>query len=140
MNGMTPDTPGQRLVALVVENDLTSRELLARVLRARGMEAVTAIGAAQAAGLLLAEMNFDLLVVDLGCGDGVDLLKQVAVMAAARRPKKVAVLSDSLASDYPRLTALPIPVELFQKPLHVASLMKIVDDLRERETKMEDGG
>lgn len=137
---MDADPPKPVLVALVVENDLTSRELLARVLRARGMEAVTALGAAQAAGLLLAEMNFDLLVLDLGCGDGLELLKQVAMMSQPRRPRKVAVLSDSLVSDYPRLTALPIPIELFQKPLHVASLMKIVDDVREGKTKMEDGG
>lgn len=129
---MDADPPKPVLVALVVENDLTSRELLARVLRARGMEAVTALGAAQAAGLLLAEMNFDLLVLDLGCGDGLELLKQVAMMSQPRRPRKVAVLSDSLVSDYPRLTALPIPIELFQKPLHVASLMKIVDDLQSK--------
>lgn len=136
---MDADPPKPVLTALVVENDLTSRELLARVLRARGMEALTALGAAQAAGLLLAEMNFDLLVIDLECGDGLELLKQVAVISPPRRPRKVAVLSDSLASDYPRLTALPIPIELFQKPLHIASLMKIVDDLRVAETKMEDG-
>src|SRR5205823_5935895 len=52
--------------ALVVENDLVGRELLARVLRQKGFDAQTAIGAAQAADVLLnAGFRFDLLLVDL---------------------------------------------------------------------------
>lgn len=141
MCGMDDGGAKPGLTALVVENDLTSRELLARVLRARGMEAITAIGTAQAAGLLLADLAFDLLVVDLECEDGVELLKQIAVMAEGRRPRKVAVLSGLLANDYGRLSAIPIPIELFQKPLHVGSLMRMVEELKAGvRTKMEDRG
>jgi len=62
--------------ALVVENDLVGRELLARVLRQKGYEAQTAIGAAQAAAVLLnANFRYDLLLVDLNLEpvDGVEL-------------------------------------------------------------------
>src|SRR5438477_632839 len=57
--------------ALVVENDLASRELLARVLRHKGFEAQTAIGAAQAASLLLEAYGpYDLLLIDLNQEQG----------------------------------------------------------------------
>jgi PleD family two-component response regulator len=77
------------LRALVVENDLASRELLARVLRRKGMEAYTAVGVAQAASLLVeASCVFDLLVVDLNIEpvDGVELLRHVCGLAPENRP------------------------------------------------------
>ena len=86
--------------ALVVENDLASRELLARVLRSRGIEAQTAVGLAQAAEVLgSAEPAFDVLVLDLNLEpvDGMELLRQVAAMSPGRRPRRIVVISDSLA-------------------------------------------
>src|SRR5947207_15857019 len=87
--------------ALVVENNLASRELLARVLRLKGLDAHTAIGAAQA-GRILADGGgapYDLLVVDLNLEpiDGVELLRQVAELAAARRPRRIEVIGEALA-------------------------------------------
>jgi DNA-binding response OmpR family regulator len=119
--------------ALVVENDLASRELLARVLRLKGFDAQTAIGAAQAAGLLLdAATPYDLLVVDLDIGpvDGVELLRHLAALAPERRPGKIAVISHSLPPFYPRLKELRLELEMFQKPVHLPSLMKVVEGIR----------
>jgi CheY-like chemotaxis protein len=124
--------------ALVVENDLTSRELLARVLRSRGLDAHTAIGAAQAAALLLdAPIPYDLLVVDLDLEptDGVELLRHVSTLPAARRPQRIVALSRSLAPLYPRLIDLRLPLETFQKPVHLPTLMKVVDSLASDSTR-----
>jgi CheY-like chemotaxis protein len=121
------------LRALVVENDLASRELLARVLRLKGLRADTVIGAAQAAAILLDQpAAFDLLVVDLNLEpvDGVELLRHVAQLAPDRRPWKIVAIGDSLAAFYPRLSELRIPIETFQKPVHLPSLMKVVEDAR----------
>jgi CheY-like chemotaxis protein len=120
--------------ALVVENDLTSRELLARVLRQKGFDAQTAIGAAQAAALLLdTPVPYDLLVVDLNIEpvDGVELLRHLTALPKARQPRKIVVLSESLAPFYPRLSELRIELEMFQKPVHLPSLLKVVEGLVE---------
>src|SRR5258705_8534844 len=87
------------LTALVVENDLASRELLARVLRLKGVDAQTAIGAAQAAALLLeAPGYYDLLVVDLNLEpvDGVELLRHVAALPPGQRPRRGGAASEPL--------------------------------------------
>jgi CheY-like chemotaxis protein len=124
--------------ALVVENDLASRELLARVLRLRGVDAQTAVGLAQAAGLLRsAEIPYDLLVLDLNLEpvDGTELLRQVAAFPAGRRPARIVVIGQSVANFYPRLAELNLPLELLQKPVHLPSLMKVVDSLRGDESR-----
>jgi CheY-like chemotaxis protein len=122
--------------ALIVENDLASRELLARVLRLRGLVADTAIGAAQAAAALLgAAEPYDLLVVDLNLEpvDGVELLRHVAAMPASRRPGRIVAIGESLATFYPRLSALKMEIEAFTKPVHLPSLMKVVEGVRRAE-------
>jgi DNA-binding response OmpR family regulator len=119
--------------ALVVENDLSSRELLARVLRLRGVDAQTAVGLGQAAALLQqGDADYDLLVVDLhpAAGDGVELLRQVSLMDAAHRPRKIVVISETISGFYPRVGELQLDLELFQKPVHLPSLMKVVDGLK----------
>jgi CheY-like chemotaxis protein len=124
------------LRALVVENDLASRELLARVLRRKGLEAYTAVGAAQAATLLVeAPCAFDLLVVDLNIEpvDGVELLRHLAVLPPEQRPRRVVAIADSLAPFYRRLAELQMEVEVFQKPIHLPSLMKVVEGIRGRQ-------
>jgi CheY-like chemotaxis protein len=126
------DPPAAPARALVVENDLASRELLARVLRLRGLVADTAIGAAQAAAALLgAGEPYDLLVVDLNLEpvDGVELLRHVATMPPERRPGRVVAIGDSLAAFYPRLTALKMEIEAFTKPVHLPSLLKVVEGI-----------
>jgi CheY-like chemotaxis protein len=128
-----PEVPAPR--ALVVENDLASRELLARVLRRKGLDARTAVGAAQAAAHLLDTPGpYDLLIVDLDLGpvDGVELLRHVAALPAGRRPGRLVAISDNLAPYYPRLAELRIPVETFQKPVHLPTLMKVLDGLAGR--------
>jgi CheY-like chemotaxis protein len=122
--------------ALVVENDLTSRELLARVLRLKGLDAHTAIGVPQAAALLEgSRAPYDLLVVDLdlATADGVDLLRHTAALSPDRRPTRIIAISESLAPFYPRLSPLQLPLETLQKPVHLPSLMKIVEGLRKRD-------
>lgn len=119
--------------ALVVENDLASRELLARVLRQKGVDAQTAIGATQA-GRILGEVSgrpYDLLLVDLNLEpvDGVELLRQVAALPPARRPGRIVVIGEALAPFYARLSEVKLELELFQKPLHIPSLMKVVEGL-----------
>lgn len=126
---------GSGLRALVVENDLASRELLARVLRRKGLEAYTAIGAAQAATLLVeAPCAFDLLVVDLNIEpvDGVELLRHLAALPPEQRPTRVVAIADSLTQFYPRLAQLRMELEVFQKPIHLPSLMKVVEGIRRR--------
>jgi CheY-like chemotaxis protein len=133
-----PDEPDETkeqgaLRALVVENDLASRELLARVLRRKGLEAYTAVGAAQAATLLMDEPAiFHLLVVDLNIEpvDGVELLRHLAALAPENRPRRIVALADSLVDFYPRLAELRMEVEVFQKPVHLPSLMKVVEGLK----------
>ena len=118
--------------ALVVENDLVGRELLARVLRQKGFVAQTAIGAAQAAEVLLgADFRFDLLLVDLNLEpvDGVELLRHLVSLPVDRRPLKIVAISDALAPFYPRLSELQLDLELFQKPVHLPSLMKVLAEI-----------
>ena len=120
--------------ALVVENDLASRELLARVLRLRGVEAQTAVGPVRAAGLLQsADVPYDLLVLDLDLEavDGTELLRQVAALPAGRRPARIVVIGQAVTPFYPKLAELRLPLEMFQKPVHLPGLMKVVDALRE---------
>jgi CheY-like chemotaxis protein len=130
------ETHGQGVLrALVVENDLASRELLARVLRRKGMEAYTAVGAAQAASLLVEQPSvFDLLIVDLNIEpvDGIELLRHLAMLPLENRPGRIVALADSLAAFYPRLAELRMEVEVFQKPIHLPSLMKVVEGLKAR--------
>src|SRR5690349_8596224 len=97
------ETSNSQPRALVVEKRLASRELWARVLRCMGFEAQTAIGAAQAAWLLLeAYAPYDLLLIDLNLEpvDGVELLRHVAALPADHRPRKVVAISESLAPFY----------------------------------------
>jgi CheY-like chemotaxis protein len=134
MSRLQPDGPK----ALVVENDLASRELLARVLRLKGVDAQTAIGAAQAAALLLeAPGHYDLLVVDLNLEpvDGVELLRHVAALPAGQRPGKIVVVSELLAPFYGRLSELRMELETFQKPIHLPSFMKVVEGLRGKDAR-----
>jgi CheY-like chemotaxis protein len=120
--------------ALVVENNLASRELLARVLRHKGVDAETAIGVGQAARLLGegGGAGYDLLLVDLNLepADGVELLRLVASGPAVGRPRRIVVISDALGPYYARLSEVGLELELFQKPLHLPSLMKVVDALK----------
>ena len=132
----SPLQPNERFTprALVVENDLASRELLARVLRRKGLEAHTAVWAAQAAALLLESVaKFDLVVVDLNIGpvDGVELLRHLANLDRAVRPGKIVAIADSLAPFYPRRSSLRLDVEMFQKPVHLPSLMKVLVEILE---------
>jgi CheY-like chemotaxis protein len=130
--GLTGEVQRPTPRALVVENDLASRELLARVLRLKGLDAHTAIGAAQAAGLLLSAAHpYDLLVVDLNLEpvDGVELLRHVAAMPLPQRPRKIVAISQSLAPFYPRLAELQMDLEMFQKPVHLPSLVKVVEGI-----------
>jgi two-component system response regulator FlrC len=124
--------PTKSLNVLVVENDASSRELLARVLRLHGCHADTTIGAEQARAALL-QNRYDLLVTDLRMQpvDGVELLKSVASMDPARRPEGIIVLSGYLPDYYERLAALGLQLELFQKPLHLPSLISILTRLRQ---------
>lgn len=134
-DGSHESREGGGLRALVVENDLASRELLARVLRRKGFEAYTAVGAAQAAALLVEEPSiFDLLIVDLNLEpvDGVELLRHLAVLPVENRPRRVVAIAESLAPFYPRLAELRMEVEAFQKPIHLPSLMKVVEGLKGR--------
>src|SRR5215212_3027041 len=120
--------------ALVVENDLASRELLTRVLRHKGVEAETAIGAGQAERILseTTARPYDLLLVDLNLEpvDGVDVLRHVASLPVGRRPGRIVAIGDSLAPFYARLSEVKLELELFQKPVHIPSLMKVVEGLR----------
>ena len=120
--------------ALVVENDLSSRELLTRVLRHKGVEAETAIGAGQAERILSEATGrpYDLLLVDLNLEpvDGVEVLRHVASLPVGRRPGRIVAIGDSLTPFYARLSEVKLELELFQKPVHIPSLMKVVERLR----------
>ena len=125
--------------ALVVENDLASRELLARVLRLRGVEAQTSVGLAQAArGLQSADAPYDLLVLDLNLEpvDGTELLRQVASLPASRWPARIVVIGE-VSALYPKLAELQLPLEMFQKPVHLPSLIKVVDALKGDEPRQK---
>ena len=119
------------LKVLVVENDASSRELLARVMRLHGCDADTAIGALQGLAIMH-RSRYDLLITDLRMEptDGVELLRQVAAMEPASRPRVSVVLSGFLQDYYDKLVALDLPLELFQKPLHLPSLVSIMERLR----------
>lgn len=121
------------LQALIVENDATGRELLARVLRLHGFEADTTIGA-HAARKLLADPHrrYDLLVTDLQMEplDGLELLRDVAAIEPVRRPRQIVVLSGFIEDYAAKLAELQLEMELFQKPIHLPTLVKLLDKLR----------
>jgi two-component system, OmpR family, response regulator len=130
----TAKTPNgkQVLRVLIVENDASSRELLARVLRLHECDADTAIGARQGLSLLRQRPPYDLLVTDLRMEpeDGVELLRGVAEMDEPHRPRASVVLSGYLNDYYEKLTMIGLPLELFQKPIHLPSLVSILERLR----------
>ena len=129
---MTKDTAP--LQALIVENDATGRELLARVLRLHGCVADTVIGARAAAAVLAAPgPRYDLLVADvkIDWADGLDLLRGVAAMMPLRRPRQIVVISDQPGDYSKRLADLGLELELFQKPVHLPSLVKVLEKLRD---------
>ena len=120
----TPPTPVR---ALVVENDQTSRDLLARVLRRHGCEADTAIGGSQALrAISRAGQRYDLLVTDLDMQpmDGVELLRSVAAMPPELQPPHLIVVSGCLTRYYAALHDLRLDLHLFQKPLHLPTFLK----------------
>jgi CheY-like chemotaxis protein len=121
------------LQALIVENDASGRELLARVLRLHGFEADTTIGT-QAARRLLADPHrrYDLLVTDLQMEplDGLELLRDVAAIEPARRPRQIVVLSGFIEDYAAKLGELRLEVEAFQKPIHLPMLVKLLEKLR----------
>jgi CheY-like chemotaxis protein len=121
------------LRALVVENDASNRELLARVLRLHDCKADTAIGAHHGYQLVTQSVEpYDLLVTDLNMEpvDGVELLRQIGALPPQRHPRAMIVLSGYLADYYAKLAALHLSLELFQKPLHLPSLIAILNRLR----------
>ena len=118
----------------MVENDLASRELLARVLRGRGCEAHTAIGAAKAAQVLADDIGpFDLMILDMNVDghEGAELLRQVAVLPKHQRPRRIAVINENAVASSSALAGIDLPIEQFGKPVHFATLMKLVDALRD---------
>jgi CheY-like chemotaxis protein len=124
------------LRALIVENDTSNRELLARVLRLRECQTDTAVGAQQGMALLREQPErYDLLITDLKMEpiDGVELLRQIEGAPAERRPRALVVLSGYLNEYYDKLSQLHLPLEIFQKPIHLPSLMNILDRLRDGE-------
>ena len=121
------------LQALIVENDATGRELLARVLRLHGFDADTVIGGRAALSLLgSAQKRYDLMVTDLKMEpmNGYELLREVAAIESARRPRQIVVLSGYLDDYAAQLAALDLPLEMFQKPIHLPSLVKVFEKLR----------
>jgi len=58
------------------------------------------------------------------------LLRHLAALDAAARPARIAVISHSLPPFYPRLKELRLELEMFQKPVHLPSLMKVVETIR----------
>jgi hypothetical protein len=61
--------------------------------------------------------------------DGVELLRHLAALAPEKRPGKIVAIGDSLAPFYPRLKELKMEMETFQKPVHLPSLMKVIEGL-----------
>jgi hypothetical protein len=64
--------------------------------------------------------------------DGVELLRHLAVLPETNRPRRIVAIADSLTPFYPRLAELRMQVEVFQKPIHLPSLMRVVEGLRGR--------
>jgi hypothetical protein len=56
-------------------------------------------------------------------------------MPKEERPRVSVVLSGFLQDYYDKLTALDLPLELFQKPLHLPSLVSIMERLRGEQGK-----
>jgi DNA-binding response OmpR family regulator len=133
---LNPTAGPVALRVLVVENDASSRELMARVLRLHDCHADTAIGAGQALSMLQRD-PYDLLITDLRMEpvDGVGLLRQVAALKPESRPRTVVVLSGYLQDYYDKLAAIELPLELFQKPLHLPSLVAILERLRKGDAR-----
>jgi CheY-like chemotaxis protein len=127
----SPKPSQPTLKVLVVENDASSGELLARVLRLHSCQADTAIGAEE--GLKQLQQNrYDLLVTDLRMEplDGVHLLTQLETLELTQQPRASVVLSGYLQDYYEKLQTIRHPLELFQKPLHLPSLVAVLDRLR----------
>ena len=62
--------------------------------------------------------------------DGAELLGKVSVMDMSTQPRATVVLSGYLQDYYERLRSVQMELELFQKPLHLPSLVSILDRLR----------
>jgi DNA-binding response OmpR family regulator len=118
---VSPQRPLQLLRVLLVDDDARVRKTLSRVL-ARGGCAVTEADSVAAAQRELGAARYDVVVTDLGLGDG----SGIEVMAFARRADAAApviVLSGSLEPLDPRSGA---PTSRLNKPTSSAELIDAV--------------
>jgi DNA-binding response OmpR family regulator len=118
---VSPQRPPQLLRVLLVDDDARVRKTLSRVL-ARGGCAVIEVDSVAAAQRELGAARYDVVVTDLGLGDGSGL----EVMAFARRADPAApvvVLSGSLEPLDPRGGA---PTSRLTKPTSSAELIDAV--------------
>ena len=118
---MAAQAEDERLRVLVIDDEESICELVARVARAAGNDAVTATSAAEAREAM-ASGTFDVVLTDvvLGPADGLDLLAELR----AGRPRLGAVVMSGYSPAPERLAALAIHgVEFVPKPFGNAQLV-----------------
>jgi PAS domain S-box-containing protein len=122
-----------RVRALVVDDELDARELVARVLESQGAR-VTLAGSAEEALRILAVSTPDVLISDVGMPetDGYQLIRQLrASEPKGRRLPALALTAFARAEDRKRVMLAGYQAHL-AKPFDVAELVLIVADLAER--------
>ena len=109
----------------VVDDDLSVRESLKKVLEEVGYEVTTAIDGAEAQ-CRLNESIPDLLILDLNMPrrDGWDVLEDISTNQPMLPVIVVTGMMDQLAT-----TIIPGVAALMQKPMHVAPLLNKIEEL-----------
>src|SRR5690348_13398003 len=113
----------------VVEDHADSAHLLSRLFAGKGHD-VRTVGTAGEALRLSDEVDFDLLVSDIGLPDG-DGWQMLQCMRERRPVKAIAVSGFGMAKDIAKSRAVGFDLHLI-KPVELVMLMKSVEDVMRR--------
>jgi DNA-binding response OmpR family regulator len=111
---------------LVVDDEPALAMMAGQALRHAGHD-VTVVHAAEAAIALLTDQAFDVLVTDLGLGDGMDGWQLVSQARAIRPQLRIVMVSGWAAHITPALAAENGVDALVSKPFRLATLTEAVE-------------
>lgn len=121
--GQVQDTPPQ--LALVVDDDRDTRDVLAQILQAHGIPCVQAESAMGAMGQLRANLRIGLLITDLRMGpeSGLDLIREVRESERAALPI-IIISGDASVKD--AIAAMHFSVvDFLLKPIDMNTLVRL---------------
>ena len=104
---------GRRTVVLVVEDEPVLRMMAIDMVEDAGFEAVEAVDAIEAIGILEARPDIRLVFTDIDMPRGMDGIRLAAAIRDRWPPIKIILTSGKYTEDQ---ASLPVPISFFPKP------------------------